>query len=230
MSRQLDEMHGSGQQTDRLIAQVAEQAKVAREALEENRRQFQRDQRPYVIPKAVPKILMPDQDIVVDLQSGNYGKTPAMKVGGKAGIFVGEDALMLAYQWFDKEAPKVFMRSTGVVIPPNTLLAASNRSDLLFFTGRLIAAQEFDSLMKKDSPSSLRFDKPTWILLERSIGRTFALGGWSPVPLLTAPCTMKYISNMSSKPAKRMIGGQRNSLRVMPHALAKVGKERLSRI
>lgn len=150
MDRQLEEMRGSGLQTDRLIGQVAEQSQVARESLAESRLQFQRDQRPYVMPKAVPLTFEPNREVAVNLYSGNYGKTPAMKVGGAAKIFLGDNALIQAYRWFDKEAPKVFARSNGAVIPPGTPASGIDAIRSTIATDYIVSEQEFASLTKKN--------------------------------------------------------------------------------
>lgn len=157
MDRQLDEMRGNGQQADMLIAQAAEQARAtsrfaetAKDSLEESRRQFLRDQRPYVMPRAIPFMVAPNQEIIVNLHSGNYGKTPAIKVGVAGGIFLGKDALARAYQWFSKDASVVFNRSSGVNIPPGIPASHLEATINTIRTNRIISEKEYNSLVQRD--------------------------------------------------------------------------------
>lgn len=157
MDRQLDEMRGNGQQVDKLIAQAAEQARAtshfaetARGSLEENKQQFQRDQRPYVMPRAVPFAITPNQEIIVNLHSGNYGKTPAIKVGVVGNIFLGKDALTRAYQWFSKDASGVFARLNGVNIPPGIPASHIEATINTIRTNRIITEREYNSLIRRD--------------------------------------------------------------------------------
>lgn len=150
MQGQLEEMRGSSQQTDRLIAEITEQARAAQDSLNVSRLHFQREQRPYVMPRIYPIIFSPNQKIVVNIFSGNYGKTPAMKVGTAARIFYGKNALAEAYKWFSQSAQIAFSRPYGPNIPPGT--PASSIEAMISFkdTNQIISEKEFNSLATKD--------------------------------------------------------------------------------
>lgn len=112
---------------------------------------FYQDQRPYVVLHVVPIQFEPNKPIIVDLYSGNSGKTPATRVGGNGHIFFGNDALIQAYHWFDTEADKIFTRRTETIIRPGvspTNYTEAVRSTIL--TERIIDEKEFNSLIAKD--------------------------------------------------------------------------------
>lgn len=157
MQRQLDEMRSSGEQTDKLIAQVTAQAKaanrlaeIANESLDETRRQFQRDQRPFLVPNMVPRPGVTDSKIAVDIHMINYGKTPALRTGGLVAIFSGADALSKADKWFEREAPKAF-GVKGELIVPQGIPPTPEFQKYLTLEGNKLADQEdFISLLDKD--------------------------------------------------------------------------------
>jgi hypothetical protein len=81
---------------------------------------FYQDQRPYVDVIVNPIEFGPDMPIAVNVLTGNAGKSPALKVGGRGHIFLGANALQDAYHWFDTEAPKTLPSHSGAIIPPGT--------------------------------------------------------------------------------------------------------------
>ena len=114
------------------------------------RNQFQWDQRPYVISLSMPLVLIPNQRIMFDYLNGNYGKSPAIKAGGIAGIFLGDDALQRADLWFNNEAQKVFSRRNETIIPPNTPASNIEARRTTASSIRPVSDEELNSLMKKD--------------------------------------------------------------------------------
>lgn len=112
---------------------------------------FYQDQRPHVTIHAVPIQFEPNKAIMVNLYSGNSGKTPATKVGGNGRIFLGNDAIPDAYRWFDTEAKNVFTRRTETIIRPGT--SPANYDDAIrstLSTNRIISDEEFRSLTARD--------------------------------------------------------------------------------
>jgi len=157
MKGQLEEMRGNGQQTDRLIAQITEQtsaanqlAKIARESLDESRRQFQQDRRPYVNMHVTPMQFEPNKEMLINVYSGNSGKSIAVKVGGRGHIFLGNDALEQAYSWFDGEAKAVFDNRTETVIPPGITPSHPDAIRSTLRSGRIIGIKEFESLTARN--------------------------------------------------------------------------------
>lgn len=118
--------------------------------LDEMKSQFQRDQRPYVMSRVEPMPIAPNQEIMVNLRTGNYGKSPAIKAGGMANIFLGKDALERAYRWFDNEAPKVFAHRTETIIPPGTPASHLEAINNTVRIGRVIGENEFNYIMLND--------------------------------------------------------------------------------
>lgn len=118
--------------------------------LDEMKSQFQRDQRPYVMSRVEPMPIAPNQEVMANLHTGNYGKSPAIKAGAIANIFVGKDALDRAYQWFDNEAPKVFAHRTETIIPPGTQSSHLEAVNNTVRMGRVIDENEFDYIMRND--------------------------------------------------------------------------------
>ncbi len=119
---------------------------------------FYQDQRPYVTIHAVPVQFEPNKVILVDLFSGNSGKTPATRVGGNGRIFLGNDALAQAYRWFDTEAESTFTRRTETIIRPGT--APTNYADAIrstLHTDRIIGEEEFKSLTARDFSIAVAF-------------------------------------------------------------------------
>jgi hypothetical protein len=88
--------------------------------LEEMRSQFQRDQRPYVMPtKVEPFPFAAGKPIMVNLRWVNYGKSPAIKVSGRSAIFFGANALEQADRWFELiEASKPLTSIPERIVPP----------------------------------------------------------------------------------------------------------------
>lgn len=111
---------------------------------------FYQDQRPYVTIHAVPIQFEPNKEIFVNLYSGNAGKTPATRVGGKGQIFLGDDALTQAYKWFDTEAETVFTRRTETIIRPGVSPTDKGAIHSTLSTNRIIGDEEFRELTAKD--------------------------------------------------------------------------------
>jgi len=91
-----------------------------RDQMNEMRSQFQRDQRPYVMPtKVEPFPFAAGKPIMVNLRWVNYGKSPAIKVSGRSAIFFGANALEQADRWFELiEASKPLTSIPERIVPP----------------------------------------------------------------------------------------------------------------
>lgn len=122
---------------------------VAYTQLDTAKVQFSQDQRPYVISVAAPRLLAPDQLIMVDFRNGNYGKSPAIKVGGGGKVFFGDDALAQADRWFREDAPRLFARRNETVLPPNTPASHNEARRTTVTSDRPVGAEELGSLMRK---------------------------------------------------------------------------------
>ncbi len=119
---------------------------------------FYQDQRPHVAIHAVPIQFEANKAILVNLFSGNSGKTPATRVGGNGRIFLGNDALSQAYHWFDTEAENTFIRRTETVIRPG--VAPTNFEEAIrstLSTDRIISDEEFRSLSARDFSIAVAF-------------------------------------------------------------------------
>lgn len=183
MRGELDEMRENGQQTDRLIAQVTEQAKAAVQSLDASQQQFQREQRPYVMPRANPMVFSPNREIVVNIVSGNYGKTPAMKIGIAINIFTGKDALKQAYQWFDKEAPKVHASPYGANIPPATPASSIEATTNTVRTRQVISKKKFSAIDRMNFGIVVAMRQAYLDIFGNEYWTDFCVGRLAPNPL-----------------------------------------------
>jgi hypothetical protein len=156
MRRQLAEMQGSGKQTDLLIQEVTQQAMaanrlaiVANSSLAESKAQFQRDQRPYIIPTIEPfPVHPPGAPLQAKYFLVNYGKSPAMKVSGYAAILIGRDALKQADEWFTADINQRFNTQIGTMIPqgiPNGL----NKDKYAYIPSKKVVSVEDAEMMNK---------------------------------------------------------------------------------
>jgi hypothetical protein len=153
---QLDEMRESSMQTDALIQQSAEQARAAialanaaEKNLQETRILFNKGQRPYVIQRATLHPISNNSPIRVDLSRINYGKSPAVKTATSGSVFIGENAMAEAEQWFEVHAPTVFRYETGEVIAPSSNPEAIPYSSV--FSDKVITGNELKSLKNGSS-------------------------------------------------------------------------------
>jgi hypothetical protein len=158
MDRQLKEMQDSGKQTDLLIRQVTEQAKaanqlaeIARNSLIENRAQFHRDQRPYIIPTVEPAPVHPvGAPITAKFFLVNYGKSPAIKVSGYAAILFGRDALKQADEWFAAKVNQRFNSKIGTVIPPGIPNGLNREKYTLLSGEKILGGKDVELINKVD--------------------------------------------------------------------------------
>lgn len=156
MDGQLDEMRSNGKQTDKLIAQVTEQAKaanrlaeIASTSLAENRQQFQSDQRPYIISNIVPVIPTEGAPLSGRVSVVNYGKTPALKVGTYTSIFFGRDAMKQADRWFAAERNQRFDTEIGTSIPPGIPVGLSR--EIPSSSEKSVTREDIDLIMHNDT-------------------------------------------------------------------------------
>lgn len=122
---------------------------VAYYQLDITRAQFRQDQRPYVMSIAKPHLLTPGHLIMVDFHNGNYGKSPAIKVGGGGKVFFGDDALLHADKWFQDYAPLLFFQRNETILPPNTPASHVEARWATVTSDRPVSADELGMLMTK---------------------------------------------------------------------------------
>lgn len=99
--------------------------RLTRESIRNTAKQFQIDQRPYVwdnnIINPVNVKIVSGQRMWINLSLINFGKAPALHSRGAAKIFIGENAMHEADEWFDSIGDKPFAddpNDTGIVVPP----------------------------------------------------------------------------------------------------------------
>lgn len=87
--------------------------------VEEMRRQFRVDQRPYVMPANwKPYLLEPGRPIHVRVSWVNYGKSPAIKVRGRGAILFGPNAMEQVDRWFEVNEQIALAGSPETIVPP----------------------------------------------------------------------------------------------------------------
>ena len=120
-----------------------------RDQLNEMRRQFTQDQRPYVMPTHVEvEQFTPGRQIIIKLRWVNYGKSQAIRTSGPFAILYGANALEQADRWFEIEAPKPRVSAPERVVPPGI---PSNPLEAEFSTlvsPNAISQDEFDLLRR----------------------------------------------------------------------------------
>ena len=94
---------------------------LTRQSINNNSKQFEIDQRPYLwTTNTIPTIsLVPNEQMWANIQIVNFGKAPALSARVTGAILVGPSALRLADQWFTEvdnrmDSPEM----TEMVIPP----------------------------------------------------------------------------------------------------------------
>jgi hypothetical protein len=100
------------------------QACLTQEAITNNTKQFQIEQRPYIwpldytAPKKEPHIVANEQ-MWMNIYWVNYGKSPAVRGGVTSKIFIGEDAMQQADKWFASLSGRMESASgPRLIIPP----------------------------------------------------------------------------------------------------------------
>lgn len=126
---------------------AAAQAAVAYYQLETNRVQFRQDQRPYVISHAAPVFGYNQQRVMMNFRNGNYGKSPALEVGGAGKVFLGNDAMQQAERWVKDELPKVIAHRNKTVLPPNIPASHQEARDTTVQSDRRISLEEVSALL-----------------------------------------------------------------------------------
>jgi hypothetical protein len=128
------------------------QGTLTRQSINNNTQQFQIEQRPYVwylehiLPEDVR--IVEGEQMRINFDWVNYGKTPALKSGGLGKIFCGPEAAQKVEKWFSLlgDGTKPIVASSGpdrqFVIPPvivtdprNPLTYSSMRSDEILTQG-----------------------------------------------------------------------------------------------
>ena len=115
-----------------------------------SKRQFVRDQRPYVMSRIYPFPVAPDQPITITLRTGNYGKSPAIKQGVGAAIFFSANAINDADDWFKKEAPKIFVSRNETIIAPNVPASHEDANVNTLLSYKAVPAEMFNDLLASD--------------------------------------------------------------------------------
>jgi hypothetical protein len=105
---------------------------------------FYKAQRPYVSIHVQPIRFGSGEPIDVNMILGNAGKSPALRVGGDGRIFVGVNALQDAYQWFDRDAGKVFNSMQNEIISPNVRASDIEAIRSTISTGSSVGGDEFN--------------------------------------------------------------------------------------
>jgi len=115
------------------------QGRMTRESIDNNSRQFQIDQRPYLWDtNTTPQIdIEAGKRMWVNIEMVDFGKSPALKVKIAGKIFVGPTAKADAYQWFEvlgnkpltdpEQSETVVMPGIPSVFPPK-LKEEANKS------------------------------------------------------------------------------------------------------
>ena len=113
---------------------------------------FIQDQRPYVVLHAEPILFEPGKPIMVNVFSGNLGKTLALRAGGTGQIFVGNDAVEQAYRWFEALAgdPGGLRRSEGIIRPGAAPTDKINAIRSTLRTPGIISPDAFRAIEMKD--------------------------------------------------------------------------------
>ncbi len=157
MQGQLEEMKGTGKQTDDLIAQVTEQAKaanrlaeVADASLAESRDHSKRALRPYLLPTIEPGSLVPGEPIKARYYLVNYGQTPALKTYSITGVFVGRKAMKEAEKWFADQTTQIYETNAGPPIPPGVPSGRNNEKFIPIPSRRSITAQDIAMIAEQD--------------------------------------------------------------------------------
>lgn len=123
-----------------------------RDQMNEMRSQFQRDQRPYVMPAKIdPYPFDAGKPIIANLYWVNYGKSPAIKVSGHGAIFFGVNAREQADRWFELiEASNPLSSVPERIIPPGIPSNLKEAEFSTLSTKRAINQDELDFLTKND--------------------------------------------------------------------------------
>jgi hypothetical protein len=113
---------------------------------------FVQDQRPYVVLHAEPILFEPGKPIMVNVFSGNLGKTPALRAGGTGQIFVGSNAMERAYRWFEGLAgdPGSLRRSETIIRPGAAPTDGVNAIRSTLRTSGFIVPDEFRAIEARD--------------------------------------------------------------------------------
>lgn len=85
---------------------------------------------------------------MVDFRNGNYGKSPAVKVGGGGKVFFGADAMEQADRWFREEAPKLSVDRYQTILPPNTPASHVEARRTTVISERPVTDKELTTAMK----------------------------------------------------------------------------------
>jgi hypothetical protein len=94
---------------------------LSTQALSNAKKQFERDQRPYVWPaEIVPFPLRVGEQIRANVFLVKYGKTPALreKYGGKVLVYVGKGTLFQADEFFENFDENNIVGGSEIIIPP----------------------------------------------------------------------------------------------------------------
>lgn len=154
---QWDAIRGNGEQTDRLIAQVTEQAKaanrlaeIANASLSEGRDHSRRDLRPYILPTIEPGALIEGVPVRAKYSLINYGKTPALKMRTYGKVFVGRNALKEADQWFAERVDPGIYADFGAPIPPGVPNGLNKEKYLLIPNERPMSKEDIALVRDRD--------------------------------------------------------------------------------
>jgi hypothetical protein len=144
------------------------QGLLTRESINNNSRQFQIDQRPYVLPleyfSEKDVHIVANERMWVNFNWVNYGKSPAVRSRGKWCIFIGANAMQQADEWFAALGDKPFTEDgeKESIVPPGIPSDPEKK-----FPGTFSTAQTDHSLKPEEAYYILHTDWPIAIVLRK---------------------------------------------------------------
>lgn len=109
---------------------------------------FVKDQRPYVMSVADDGFSR-NGLLMMNFRNGNYGKSPAIEVGGAGKVFFGDDAMQQADRWVKNELPQVIVRRHRTILPPNTPASHAEARHTTVISDRAVSDEQFAALLQK---------------------------------------------------------------------------------
>jgi hypothetical protein len=128
---------------------------LTRESIDNNSKQFQFDQRPYlgVLDYANRKeiVMETGKKMSVNFPLANYGKSPAVHAQLAGKIFIGPNAMQEADKWFESFAQGSGLYSGEIAIPPGIPDPQKYWTYSTSFSDGILTADELEYIAKQNS-------------------------------------------------------------------------------